>query len=1032
VIDQTVVGDLRFFTTAGKPIGELHGVCFKLNAKKEFLQKAVDRKLTNWLYETRWEPLSTLPAATQMQGTLLIVSDGNPVAAELAKVVRDGGARAITAQSGSAYSQQGSDSFISRFSSIADCEQLLKAAMAPGQPLTRVIFFAAGSSAECVDGPAVPRLASWQTEQLLYLTQALAQNAAGELPSLAVVAQGFQLPNIGIRSSLAGTAAWGLGRAVTAELPELHCKLIDIERALPPARAAEMLAAEISCESDENQVALGDGKRLALRLAHAEASIFGRENAVVADPRNPVQMEIAVRGDFKQLRFVPQKLKPPGPGEVQLRMLATALNFRDVLNALGMYPGDPGPLGVECIGEIVALGPGVSGWSVGEQVMAMPFRGYCTYSNAPVNMIFRRPANLSLAEAATVLTGYLTAIYSLSHLGNMKAGDRVLIHAGAGGVGLAAVQLAQQAGAEIFATAGSPAKREYLRQLGVPHVMDSRSLDFAATIRELTAGQGIDLVLNSLTGPAITEGLSLLKPGGSFLEIGKNELLNPAQVLKINPKAKYYVVDLVPPFRDTPQLMNQLVASITTSLEAGKLRPLPYRTFSLSEAPDAFRYMAAARHIGKVVVLHHSASQLDASSTYLITGGLGGLGLAVARWMVDGGARQIILVGRRAPNPAAAKAIADLQAAGAKVAVAQADVGDRQQLADLLAAHTSAEKPLRGVIHAAGLIDDGALLLQDWPRFARVLKPKIDGAWNLHELTLPMPLDFFVLFSSGAGLFGNPGQSSYAAANVFLDELAVARQAAGLPALSINWGPWAEVGMAAAMNQRHEEDWSSRGLSTIDPAGGLKLLEMMIARNQIGQMAVLPVDDSAWRPAAGRAISPLIKNLVGAADTEKDQASSGTAQASERLRQAAPADRRNVMIELVGETVLEIFGLDRRRSIPPDQNLTTLGMDSLLAIQLSNRLKTSFAASVPSTLTFQYPTIEAIADYLLKALSAGDEAAGPSGNGVQREVSNTNVTEDGKRRSPQQAETILANLHQLSDRDVETLLRGMERKRDSA
>jgi len=985
----TIVGDLQFYSTAGEAIGELRGVHYKRNARNEFLREAAERGLAGWLFEPRWEPLPMASPCEKETGSWLIVSDGNPVAAEFADVVRRRRGRATIA-------------------SPRDCEEALQAG-----PLRGAVYFAAQNGS----GQETPRAAGSRIEQLLHLTHALARGGAGDPPALTVVTEGFQAPGIGTPSGLEGSGAWGLGRVIAAELPDLHCRMIDLDPSLPAAKAAVMLADELASESDENQVALGEGKRLGLRLERAGQGLFDHEDS--GDPRRAVEMEIGARGDLRQLRFVSQQPSAPGPGEVRLRLLATALNFRDVLNALGMYPGNPGALGVECVGEIVALGPDVSGWSVGEQVLAIPHRGYCTYANAPVNMLFRRPANLSLADAATLLVAYLTAAYSLSHLGGMKAGDRVLIHAAAGGVGLAAVQLAQQAGAEIFATAGSPAKREYLRRLGVPHVMDSRSLDFAAKVRELTRGQGVDLVLNSLTGHAIVEGLSLLRPGGGFLEIGKNELLGVEQVAGINAGARYYVIDLLAPFRETPELMRKLFAAITDSLAAGAIRPLPHRVFSLPDAPRAFRCMAAAKHIGKVIVVHQTEALFEPSGTYLITGGLGGLGLALARWMAEGGARRIVLAGRSAPNPAAEKTIRELEALGAKIIVARADVGERRQLAHLLAAHASPSAPLRGVIHAAGVLDDGALLLQDWQRFERVLKPKIEGAWNLHELTLQTPLDFFVLFSSGAGLLGNPGQSNYAAGNVFLDALALARHAAGLPALSVNWGAWAGVGMAAALHERHHKSWDLRGLSVIEVAQGLAVLQMLMTKSRIAQMAVLPFPESAWSAAAGRAVPPLVRNLVARSSPESAAASSGGADASERLRKAAPEEKRNVLIELVGEMVLDVFGLDRQRSIPPDQNLTMLGMDSLLAIQLSNRLKTSFAAAVPSTLTFQYPTIEAIADYLLTTLSTAVEAQSPAAD---------LPVEDGKPLDSHRAEKLLANIDQLSDSDIEALLGAMEEK----
>jgi acyl carrier protein len=309
-----------------------------------------------------------------------------------------------------------------------------------------------------------------------------------------------------------------------------------------------------------------------------------------------------------------------------------------------------------------------------------------------------------------------------------------------------------------------------------------------------------------------------------------------------------------------------------------------------------------------------------------------------------------------------------------------------------------------------------------------VMKPKVDGAWNLHELTMHLPLEFFVLFSSGAGLFGNPGQSSYAAANVFLDELAAARFTNGLPALSVNWGPWGEVGMAATLHQRHVEGWDSQGLSSISPTEGLTILEMTMRQSQTAQVAALPIEEAAWKQSsAGRPIPPLTRSLVAAASQtageSDDLAKVDNGDAARRFNDAQPEQKRDVLIEIIGEIVREVFGINTQRRVPTDQNLTTLGMDSLLAIQLSNRLKTSFSAAVPPTLTFQYPTIEAIADYLLETLASGVETR------PQPELVSIAI-DAGQPLDSRKAQSILANLDQLSDQDVEALLNEIETKRN--
>jgi acyl transferase domain-containing protein/NADPH:quinone reductase-like Zn-dependent oxidoreductase/nucleoside-diphosphate-sugar epimerase/acyl carrier protein len=980
---DTLIGDLALFTPTGEWVGDVDGVQFRRNAKRQLGRELDERRLENWLYDTRWAELPEALAAAPLTGRWLVFGEGPGIAGAFSAQMRARGGQAILAEPGDDFSQLDIENFVVRLNVEADYDRMLTA-VGGAERISGVVWVTGGAltGGRAADLPALARQAA---RNLLQLTQALLRNGIGALGRLALVTQGFARPCLGTPVDLAAGAVWGMGRVIVAELSDLNCGLYDVDPALTPPEAAELLSIELAAASPENQVSLRKAGRAGLRLRRTSKGESARHLDGAGETTAPVQLEVGARGDFGQLRFVPQRIEPPGPGEVQLRLLATAMNFRDVLNVLGLYPGDPGDPGVECVGEIVAIGSGVESYNPGDRVLAIPRRGYCTYANAPVGMVFPCPPNLSVAEAATLLVAYLTAAYALRHVGGMARGHRVLIHAAAGGVGLAAVQLAQRAGAEIFATAGSPAKREYLRQLGVPHVMDSRSLDFATLIRAVVGERGVDLVLNSLTGPAMTESLSLVGPGGVFLEIGKTEVFTPEQAQEINSGAKHHVIDLLAPFQDSPELMQGLFADVVEGLATGSLRPLPHRSFALADVQEAFRYMAAARQIGKVVVVDRGSGAvrtIDPSGSYLITGGLGGLGLVAAEALAKEGARHLILVSRRSPDGDAAVKIKQIEALGARVSVASADVADRAQLEAVLAANLSPANPLRGVIHAAGVIDDGALAFQSEARFDQVMASKIDGAWHLHELTQKMPLDFFILFSSGAGLFGNPGQSSYGAASVFLDALATARHAAGLPALSIDWGPWSQVGMAARMEEGKAKGWESRGLRAMTPDEGATVLRMLIDFDRAAKIAVLPLQSDFRRQNAERpTISPFLTDLADA--PAQAPSSNDAARMAERLKRAAPPERLGVLIEIVSEIVVELFGLERSGRLAPDQNLTALGMDSLLAIQLSNRLKTAFAVALPATLAFQQPTVQDIGEYLLEKISSfADSPAGSDSSAV--------------------------------------------------
>ncbi|MFN7146647.1 MAG: MDR/SDR family oxidoreductase, partial [Myxococcota bacterium] len=484
-----------------------------------------------------------------------------------------------------------------------------------------------------------------------------------------------------------------------------------------------------------------------------------------------------------------------GPGQVEIEVEASGLNFRDVLNALGMYKGRSGPLGGECAGRVVAVGEGVRTLAVGDPVMALASSAFGRFVTTDARLAVKRPRFLTAEEAATVPITFLTAWYGLFQLARLQPGERVLIHAAAGGVGMAAVQLALRAGAEVHGTA-SHGKWDVLRASGVTHIYDSRSVAFEEAVAAKVGGAGIDVVLNALTGGFIPASLRLMRRGGRFLEMGKAELWEPAQVAAVNPDVSYRAFDLV---EVEPDVLGRMLGEIAAAFDRGELRPLPRRVYPITRSVEAFRYMAQARHVGKVVLARPRPPAFDPDGAWLVTGASGALGRHVCTWLVEHGARHLALVGRTAV-PDTDPLIATLRAAGADVTSFACDVSDATAVRGVIA---GLDRPLRGVIHAAGLLDDATVVQQDAGRIARVFGPKAAGAWALHEATRELPLAAFVLVSSAASWLGSAGQANYAAANAFLDGLARARRAWGLPATSVAFGPWAEGGMADRLG--HED-----------------------------------------------------------------------------------------------------------------------------------------------------------------------------------------------------------------------------------
>lgn len=820
---------------------------------------------------------------------------------------------------------------------------------------------------------------------LLPAVQALGRGAIGlsaRLWLLTLQAQDVVPEDRGPRAQgLDGAALWGFGRAIANEMPEIWGGIIDVDRRPTPAGAAAVVAAALS--SGENQLAIRrGGQPFAARLVPAPA-------AAALPDLSEGERYMLDRGPLRtldDLRFTRLPRRSPGAGEVEIEVLAAGLNFRDVLNALGQYPGEAGLLGFEAVGRVAALGAGVEDLGVGDPVVALAAPG-CIASHVTVDraLVVRKPAGMSAADAVALPAALLTAWYALQHLGRIARGERVLIHAAAGGVGLAAVQLSLAAGAEVFATAGSPEKQQFLRDMGVRHVMSSRTLDFADAVRAETGGKGVDLVLNSLSGDFIDASFEVLAPGGRFLEMGKIGIWDEARALARDPACLYRPFDLAAVALEDPAMLTSMFETLLGEIGAGRLAPLPITTFPMAEAEEAFRFMAQARHIGKIVLSREdearrmrqaAAGTVRPDAHYLVTGGLGALGLRVARWLVDEGARHLVLAGRSAPGEAARAAIAEMEAAGARVTLVRGDVASKADSERMVEA--CASPPLAGIVHAAGLLEDGMIADLDLDRLSRVLAPKVAGGWNLHRAVGDRELDFFLLFSSIAAIIGNLGQGAYAAANAFMDGLASYRRRHGLAATGINWGPWAEAGMAAALEG---DRFAGLGIRPLVPAQALRSMARLVAEAPV-QAVVADVDWAAFgRTSGGAGGSSIVSGLAEDAGAE-DGPASGEGPARDILAELAAAlasQREGLMRAYLQDLARETLGYGRGETIMPDKPLADQGFDSLMSVDMRNRLNRALGRTLPASLLFDYPTVDRIARHLIELAVPASEPPGAAG-----------------------------------------------------
>jgi NADPH:quinone reductase-like Zn-dependent oxidoreductase/SAM-dependent methyltransferase/acyl carrier protein len=942
------------------------------------------------------------------QGPWVVFADAGGAGDALAARLRAAGAKCTLVRRGAASAKE--EGKVSIDAESAEDWARLAAAWKDGNAPQRIVFLWTLDHADAGNIFAA-------TSELLRFSHALDVLAPGSCRRVDVITRGAQpagrnrTPAVPVQG-----ACLGLFRVILGEHPQLTFRGIDLPVEEGSSRD-EMLWRELMRTDVEREVALRDEARYVQRITR------GLENPLLptADGQ-PLRLESRERGVIDSLRFVPFSLPQCGPGEVLIRVHAAGLNFRDVLKALGLYPAetaDARMYGDEVGGEVVAVGAGVTHVKPGDKVFGLAVFGLATHTLARGADVLPLPAGITFEEAATVPVVFMTAWHALKNVARLRAGDKVLVHAGAGGVGMASIQIAKYFGAEVIASAGTPAKRAFLKTLGVDHVIDSRRGDFAERVMELTGRRGVDVVVNALAGEAIPMGLSCLAEFGRFIEIGKRDIYQNSKLpmWHLRKNASFHVVAMDAVFAGDESLTRELLAEVTALVADGKLGPLPYRSFPANRADAAFRLMAAGKHTGKVL-LNMAAPfvpaeaeplrtpfSVDPEATYLVTGGFGGFGKVLARWLVDRGARHLVLTGRQGSAAAGAEDfIAELNEAGVAVAAVAADAGTEEGVGAIFRAIEASGRPLKGVFHLAMVIDDAPLASLTPERFRSVLAPKAYGAWLLHEQSKSSPLEAFVMFSSASSIFGNPGQGNYAAANAFLDALAHHRRALGLPGLAVNWGVLGGEGYVAR-NEKVAEFLSRQGTEALAPSEVTALLETFLD-SAATQMMALRVDWSKWRQSfRGLLENPLVERVF-AAGLESEETPGKTSDWRSRIEAAAPQDREAVVVQALQEIIGSVLRVNPE-SLRPDQPLTDLGLDSLMGVEIENLIDSSIGVTLPPASLLRARTIGQIAVLLSEHLG-GAKSAGASASVPAPAVEEVSAEE--------------INFEELADEDLERLV----------
>ena len=817
-----------------------------------------------------------------------------------------------------------------------------------------LVYFATALVAEAADITEFREALRAQYSGLLELLQQLVRRDGDALPHVWIITRGAQSVVDGEGCTPDRRIAWALARVAAAEYPELRCTCIDLDLEQLDARLeVQAILTEIATRESGEQIAFRGVMRYCARFAPVH------DESLLNTPDGPYSLAASESGSIAELKLLPIELPAPGPEEILIEIEAAGVNFRDVLTALGSYPGAVTRLGAECAGRVAAVGSQVRRFQVGDEVVCLAPGALATHVCVPERVAAHRPRDLRPHQAVTIPVAFLTALHAMHELGKIRRGETVLIDSAAGAVGLAAIQVALRAEAVLFVAAGNPERRAFLRSLGLQNVLDSRSEHLEREVRALTGGAGVDLVLNSRTGDAIPRGLRLLRPAGRFIDLGNRDVWTPERIQAldgIKPSISYHTFDLGEVFRRQPARLPEALERVLAECESTVWNVLPNRVYPLRAARTAFRFMSQARHVGKIVLVPERATVqglIRPDGMYLITGGLGGLGLRFAEWLVQNGARRLALVSRRVDHPQAMLKVEGLRRQGADVAVIMADVANPVDMTRAFG-QICADGPLRGILHAAGHLDDSVLLNLSWQRCEEVLASKVYGAWLLDRLSIGMDLDFFVLFSSTASLLAPPGQASHAAANAFLDGLAKSRRARGETAMAINWAAWAEIGSVAG--QQLEDQLAKWGMRRLKPSEGVRALELLLQRDAV-HTTVMPLRRNSI--SLGIA-SPFFEQFTTSLPAEEKTREGGLLLA--RIEATPPVLRRDVLISELQRIASEAVGA--REFVATQRPLSAYGVDSLLAIELRNQLSKHLGRSFSATVLLDYPTIESLADHI--------------------------------------------------------------------
>lgn len=966
-------GEVTLLDADGAVVARMSGLSVGLTDARALRAASVDP--ASLMYGVEWEeqPLDQVAVVERPRGTWVIIGDGATVSStqlharvghDLAWDLEQTGARTEVIQSEALLD-----------SDVSDLEALVDDCPTDVCAVICLSALVDGSVPEECDAVDTARRSERLLRATIALTRALARKRFAAPPELWLVTRGACAVEGAVRSPHQAVV-WGLGVTLLAERAEVRTRLIDLDAEMSE-HDARTLFRETASPSREDRIAYRSGRRYAARLRNGIGDDMQSTDLVALPASDAYRLEIEQYGSLSNVHAVPEIPRQPAAGEVRLAVRACGLNFKDALYTLGLLQGYSESqgvfearhvrLGFEAAGIVQAVGADVEDVVVGQAMIAM---GEGLLANSVCiarSRLMAMPDGLTFEQAATLPTAFLTAMYGLEELARLSTEDTVLIHAAAGGVGQAAIQLAQAVGARVIATA-SRGKWAHLRAQGVMHVFDSRSLDFVEDVMRVTQGRGVDVVLNSLKGPFADASLEVLALGGRFVELGKISTVGMERAARERPDAAYHEFDLGDVFRANPSLERCLLERLERRVQRAEVAALPCSRFDFGDARRALRFLAQGKNIGKVVLGVSEpggaqASFVRSEGAYLITGGLGGLGLATAAWLAAHGARTLTLLSRSGASEHARRCIDALREQGVDVHVVAGDVADGALVADLCRTIDGGNSRLKGVVHAAGVVVDAMLENVELGTLRQKLAAKVEGVVNLHAATRELDLDFFVAYSSAAALLPSEGQATYAAANAFLDAFISRRRGQGLPGCVVNWGLWGEVGMGAALDSSVLARYAERGLAPLQPGIALRALEIALRRGA-PQVLVAHID---WARYLSRIRGELPFYL---SHFRRDRALPRVVRGAmaQQLAELEPERRAARIKQFVATELARVAALSGPEAVDCERSFSEMGLDSLLALDLRNILETQLDCSLSTTVLFEHRDVSSLVQHLLTAL----------------------------------------------------------------